>query len=76
MYFLDTKQHKAPHIHVRFQNDEAVIAIPSGDVLDGMVPEAKLRLVKAWVEIHRDELMADWTLASSGQPIFKIEPLR
>jgi hypothetical protein len=28
------------------------------------------------LEIHRDELMADWQLAVEGQPVFKIEPLR
>ena len=33
-------------------------------------------MVLAWVEIHQDELMADWELAVSGQQPFKIEPLR
>jgi hypothetical protein len=28
------------------------------------------------IEIHQDELMADWELASHGQDVFKIEPLR
>lgn len=35
-----------------------------------------MKLVQAWLEIHRDELMADWQLAVEGQPVFKIEPLR
>jgi len=35
-----------------------------------------MRLVTAWVEIHLDELMADWELAVSGQQLYKIEPLR
>jgi hypothetical protein len=35
-----------------------------------------MRLVTAWVEIHRDDLMADWELAVSGQQPYKIEPLR
>lgn len=35
-----------------------------------------IKLVQAWVEIHRDELMADWELAVDGQDIFKIEPLK
>lgn len=26
----------------------------------------KLRLVKAWIDIHEEELMADWTLAVNG----------
>lgn len=33
-------------------------------------------MLLAWVEIHRDELMADWQLAVSGQTPFRIEPLR
>lgn len=35
-----------------------------------------MKLVFAWVEIHGDELMADWQLAVNGQQPFKIEPLR
>lgn len=76
MYFMDSRQHKMPHIHVRYQNDEAVIAIPNGDLLDGWLPSGKMKLVNAWIEIHRDELMADWELAINGQLPYKVEPLR
>jgi hypothetical protein len=76
MYFLDNRQHKMPHIHVRYQDDEAVYSIPDGELLSGSVPPAKARLVQAWIEIHRDDLMADWQLAVSGQLPHKIEPLR
>lgn len=76
MYFLDNRQHKAPHIHVRYQDDEAVYSIPDGELLAGSIPRAKARLVQAWIEIHRDDLMADWQLAASGQQPHKIEPLR
>ena len=76
MYFIDDKRHKRPHIHTKYQDEEAVIAIPEGDLLEGSLPPGKMRLVLAWVEIHRDELVADWQLAASGQNPFKIEPLR
>ena len=56
--------------------NEAVISIPNGELLDGELPPAKMRLVLAWIEIHKDKLMADWDLAVSGQPPFKIDPLR
>ena len=29
----------------------------------------------AWIELHRDELMADWELAVSGENPYKIAPL-
>lgn len=76
MYFLDNKQHKSPHIHVRYQDDEAVYSIPDGELLAGSIPRSKARLVQAWIEIHRDDLMADWQLAASGQQPYKIEPLK
>ena len=76
LYFQDDRRHHRPHIHVRYQDDEAVIAIPDGDLLEGELPPGKMRLVLAWIEIHGDDLMADWHLAVSGQQPFKIEPLR
>jgi hypothetical protein len=53
-----------------------VISIPDGEVIEGSLRTAKLKLVQAWIEIHRDELMADWSLAVNGQQVFKIEPLK
>jgi len=76
MYYLDTKQHHLPHIHVRYQEDEAIFSIPDGDLLDGSIQTRKVKLVQAWIEIHKEELMADWELASQGETVFKIEPLR
>lgn len=76
LYFMDNKRHHRPHIHAKYQDHEVVIAIPEGEVLEGDFPPGKMRLVLAWVEIHKDELMADWQLAVSGQSPFKIEPLR
>ncbi|PIZ25674.1 MAG: hypothetical protein COY47_04665 [Chloroflexi bacterium CG_4_10_14_0_8_um_filter_57_5] len=76
MYYLDTRKHHLPHIHVKHQDQEVVIAIPSGEILEGELKASRLKLVQAWIEIHQDELMADWDLASQGQNVFKIEPLK
>ena len=76
MYFMDNKQHNLPHIHVRYQDDEVIVSIPDGDVLDGSIPASKMKLLQAWIELHKDELVADWELAVEGQHPYKIEPLR
>jgi len=76
LYFIDNRRHHRPHIHARFQDDEAVVAIPDGELLEGSLPPGKMKVLLAWVEIHQDELMANWNLAVSGQHPFKIEPLR
>lgn len=76
MYFFDNKKHKRPHIHAQYGEDEAVIEIPSGIVLEGTLKSSKLKLVQAWIEIHQDELMANWKLAVEGSEVFKIDPLK
>jgi hypothetical protein len=35
-----------------------------------------MKLLQAWIELHKDELVANWELAVSGQQPYKIEPLR
>ncbi len=47
LYFFDNRRHKQPHIHVKYQDDEAVISIPDGELLEGKIPLAKMRLVLA-----------------------------
>lgn len=76
MYFFDNRQHKLPHIHVKYQEHNAVFSIPDAEMIEGSIPKKKARLVQAWIYIHQEELMADWELASEGNEIFKIEPLR
>ena len=76
LYFQDDRRHNRPHVHVKYQNDEAVVSIPEGELLEGSVPPAKMKLVLAWIEIHRDELQADWELAVNGEEVFRIDPLK
>ena len=75
MYFMDNRRHKMPHIHAKYQDDEAVFALPDGDVLEGTLPRGKMKLVQARIEIHKDELLANWQLAVNGQHPHKIPPL-
>ncbi len=76
MYYFDHRKHHLPHIHVKYQEQEVVLSIPEGDVLEGKLKRNKMKLVQAWIEIHQDELMADWELASSGEAVFRIDPLK
>jgi len=76
MYYMDNRKHHIPHIHVRYQDEEAVISIPDGVLLEGDLKIGKIKLVQAWIEIHQDELLANWDLAIRGENIYKIEPLK
>jgi hypothetical protein len=53
-----------------------VLSIPDGDILAGNFPYRKLKLVRAWIEIHHEALLADWELAVHDKTIFTIDPLR
>ena len=76
MYYFDNRRHHERHIHVKYGDEDAVISIPDGEIIEGTIRKNKLRLVQAWIEIRREDLMADWNLAINGQDVFKIEPLR
>ena len=76
MYFYDDKQHHRPHVHAEYAGEPAVFGIDDGEMLAGNLPSGKVRLVQAWIEIHREELLANWQLAVNGEDVFKIEPLK
>ena len=76
LYYFDNQQHHMPHIYVHYQEESAVIEIPNGKLLEGKIKSNKLKLVEAWIEIHKEELLADWELAINGEPVFKIDPLK
>ena len=76
MYFMDTRQHHTPHIHAMYQRYEAAFAIDTADLMDGNFPSTQTRLVQAWIELRREELIADWSLAVEGHPVERVEPLR
>jgi hypothetical protein len=75
MYYAP-KEHNPPHVHVYYQDETAVINIGDGNVMEGKLPIKQLRLANAWIEIHKEELIADWALCQNGEKPFSIEPLK
>ena len=68
--------HHRPHFPADSQEHAAVFAVDTLECLGGELPISQRRLVEAWAEIHRSELVQDWDLLQSGQPPLKIDPLR
>lgn len=71
-YFLD---HNPPHFHAEYGTFKALVDIQDGAVIRGHLPGKQLKLVLAWCEIHREELLKNWELAKSGNPANPINPL-
>ena len=59
-----------------YQDATATFELGTGEVMDGKLPNKQVRLVQAWIEIHKEELFADWELCQNGEKPFKIDPLK
>ena len=46
------------------------------NVRNRYLPNGKLMLVNAWVEIHREELLANWVTGKQTGEYFQLQPLR
>ena len=69
------KDHNPPHFHVDYQGARAIFDF-DGNLIKGKIPNKQIKIIQAWCTIHRDELCADWKLASEGDTIYSIEPLK
>ena len=75
MYRERGERHKHPHINAEYAGEEVVITF-DGIVLEGAIPAGKLKILKAWTEIHKEDLEANWSLLEKGEQFFRIDPLR
>ena len=75
MYRERGGKHNVPHIHAEYSGNEVVVAL-NGTILEGSIPKPKMKRLDAWMEIHREDLEANWKLLSNGEQFFRIDPLR
>lgn len=73
--FFAPKEHNPPHIHTYYQGKIAVFDIQHGNLITGEMPLRQTRLIPAWIEIYREELLANWELCQNGERPFTIKPL-
>lgn len=73
MYYED---HNPPHFHASYAGKTILVDIINGCVLQGCLPSKQVKLVLAWCEIHRDELVKNWELSKASGEILSIEPLK
>jgi len=72
---VSTREHAPAHVHAYYGEYSATFDILKGERIEGVLPSRQRRLMEAWIELRREELMADWLLAESGEELFMIEPL-
>ena len=68
MYFND---HNPPHFHAEYNGMEAIYDLTEGAFIRGALPSRQARLILAWAEIHKEELIKMW----ENKVFKKVEPL-
>lgn len=72
---INYNDHIPAHFHAEYNGITALIDIQEVKVFKGMLPKRQLKLVLAWAELHKDELMQNWELARNHKPLYRIAPL-
>jgi hypothetical protein len=73
MYWND---HLPPHFHAEYGGNRIIVDILNGVVIKGIFPFKQLKMILAWCEIHREELMQNWERGKEHLEFQKIDPLR
>ena len=68
MYF---NEHNPPHFHVEYNGLQAQFDLMQGVFIKGSLPSRESRLVLAWYELHKEELLSMW----ETKEFKKIKPL-
>jgi hypothetical protein len=57
------KDHPPPHFHAVYGEFEANVAIATGEIIEGRLPQSAARLVKEWALLNGPALMHNWERA-------------
>jgi hypothetical protein len=71
MYY---REHPPAHFHAKYAEYRITVGVEDGAV-EGSFPPRALAHVLEWLDLHRDELRADWRLAVQAKPLRRIAPL-
>lgn len=72
--FHDEHHHSRPHFHAKVGEHSAVFDIATGEILVGEIPLPKAKVVIAWAEVHKKELLANWRRLKAGEKHVQISP--
>ena len=74
--FMYWNDHMPMHFHVKYAGLQATISIETGHIIRGLLPAKQLRLIMAWHELHKQELVKNWHLARENKKLKVISPLK
>jgi hypothetical protein len=75
LYFFDNKQHKLPHLHVKYGSYELIIAIETGESLEGYLPNKQRKRAEHHIAQHKQQLILMWQKAVTGENPGKLDDM-
>ncbi len=76
MFYKDFQKHHGAHIHIEYNEYTAVYSIEDIKRIEGKMPQKQNRMIIAWMEIHKEELLILWRNLQNDSNFFKIDPLK
>ena len=67
------KDHGILHIHAKYQNHEAAFSVETSNMIVGEMPTKQRKLVEAWIELHREDIIKNHELIMQGKKVNVIE---
>ncbi|NMW19202.1 MAG: DUF4160 domain-containing protein [Chlorobiaceae bacterium] len=74
--YMYWQEHNPPRFHAEYNGLHAEIDIYNSVIFKGALPLKQLKLVLAWCELHREELIMNWHKAENHGKLIKIKPLQ
>ena len=72
---MNYKEHNPPHFHIEYNEFCAIFDMKEEAITAGYIPSKQLRLVLAWFELHKEELLENWNNMREQRECIKIKPL-
>ena len=72
--FMNYNDHEPPHFHARYGDQEVIVGIISG-LVTGQMSKRALNMLFEWLDMHRQDLLENWNLATEHKSLKQIAPL-
>jgi len=73
--YINFSEHNPPHFHAWHGDRKGVFSIKTGELTDGSMSVRDKKLITAWAELYRKELMLNWNIARKHGVVIPIKPL-
>jgi len=73
--YINYSEHNPPHFHARHGGRNAVFSIKTGELTSGKMSARDIKLIMAWAELYRKELMVNWNITRKHGIVIPIKPL-